>query len=430
MLEFALVAPLLLLLIFGIIDISRIVQAQVTVNNAARQAVRFAITGQRLFDTDGNPIPREDSIKDIARQGLAGLPLTDTDNPNGWGFWQVDVSSGGEEGTAGGPGDTIVVRVSYAVKPLTPIISGMIPSLLLQGYSISINEAWGAVQQFDHANLGPTPLPFPTWTPAPYPTQTYVAGQTATAFAGTAIAHMTQTAIAIPTRTANTAATQTAGVLATQTAAAAATQTALAPTATGTNTSTPSNTPTITNTPTNTHTLTPTSTRTPTPAVTSTPTSTRTHTHTNTPTFTPTSTATRTPTITPTSTRTNTPTRTPSPTRSSTLTVTPTIAPLNVSVVAYMPWGSNNPLDIEAVVTDASGNRVSGATVSVSASNGSQHWSGNLSDAGNGTYRVCNVGSFSGWWFYVSVDATAGKPGYVTGSASSTAQLGNLSSCH
>jgi Flp pilus assembly protein TadG len=43
--EFALVAPLILLLVFGIIDIARIIQAQVSVNNAARQAVRFAITG-------------------------------------------------------------------------------------------------------------------------------------------------------------------------------------------------------------------------------------------------------------------------------------------------------------------------------------------------------------------------------------------------
>jgi len=36
MVEFALGIPLLLLLIFGIIDLARVIQAQVTVNNAAR----------------------------------------------------------------------------------------------------------------------------------------------------------------------------------------------------------------------------------------------------------------------------------------------------------------------------------------------------------------------------------------------------------
>ena len=56
--EFALVAPLLLLTIFGIIDIARIIQAQLTVDNAARQAIRFAITGQTLKDAGGNYIPR------------------------------------------------------------------------------------------------------------------------------------------------------------------------------------------------------------------------------------------------------------------------------------------------------------------------------------------------------------------------------------
>ena len=40
--EFALIAPLLLMVIFGIIDIARLIQAQLTIDNAARQAIRFA----------------------------------------------------------------------------------------------------------------------------------------------------------------------------------------------------------------------------------------------------------------------------------------------------------------------------------------------------------------------------------------------------
>src|SRR5690242_1573446 len=43
--EFALTLPILLLLIFGIIEFGRIFQAWVTLQNAARVAIRYAVTG-------------------------------------------------------------------------------------------------------------------------------------------------------------------------------------------------------------------------------------------------------------------------------------------------------------------------------------------------------------------------------------------------
>src|SRR6187455_1304375 len=85
--EFALGIPLLLLLIFGIIDMARIIQAQVTVNNAARQAVRFAITGQQFKDASGNYIPREATIITRAVDSLVGLPRTVTEDPDAFGFY-------------------------------------------------------------------------------------------------------------------------------------------------------------------------------------------------------------------------------------------------------------------------------------------------------------------------------------------------------
>lgn len=50
MVEFALVLPILLALIFGIIEFGRIFQAWLSVQNSARFAVRYAVTGQ--YDTD------------------------------------------------------------------------------------------------------------------------------------------------------------------------------------------------------------------------------------------------------------------------------------------------------------------------------------------------------------------------------------------
>ncbi|GAB4526497.1 MAG: hypothetical protein Kow0063_00810 [Anaerolineae bacterium] len=52
--EFALILPILLLLILGIIEGARIIWAYITVQNAAREAARYAITGQP-YDESGNP---------------------------------------------------------------------------------------------------------------------------------------------------------------------------------------------------------------------------------------------------------------------------------------------------------------------------------------------------------------------------------------
>ena len=48
--EFALTLPILLLLLFGVIEFGRIFQAWVTLQNAARAAARYAVTGQ--WDAD------------------------------------------------------------------------------------------------------------------------------------------------------------------------------------------------------------------------------------------------------------------------------------------------------------------------------------------------------------------------------------------
>jgi hypothetical protein len=472
--EFALVAPLLLLTIFGIVDVARIIQAQVTVNNAARQAIRFAITGQVLKDSSGNYIPRAQSITDLAVAGLAGLPLSNTDDPLQWGFNRVRITSGnGDEGDPGEPNDVVRIEVHYTVKPLTPLISFIIPGIELVGVEMAINEEWGAVQSFDHGNLGPTPLPLATWTSVPYYTQTAVAQTATAAFQQTAIAQMTsiaqtqtaaplatQTAIAQATQTANARATntsvaatqttaaqmtnvaqtQTAGPPATQTAivqatqtgnvratntSVAATQTTAAqrtsiaqtatagPPATQTAVAGATNTSVAATQTANAPTVTPTPTATRTVAVTAT----------STPTKTPT------PTITPTFTRTFTPTSTP--TKTPTPTVTPTPMPLNVSIILYKAIGTNVGIDVQVRVTNAStGAPVDGAVVSVSATNGLTSWSGTLAGTGSGYYLVCNKGLFSYDGYYISANATATKAGYVTGTGSiAHGSNGNITGC-
>ena len=45
MVEFALILPILLLLIFGIMEYSRLFYAWIIIENAARSGVRYAVTG-------------------------------------------------------------------------------------------------------------------------------------------------------------------------------------------------------------------------------------------------------------------------------------------------------------------------------------------------------------------------------------------------
>jgi hypothetical protein len=404
LMEFALAAPLLLLIVFGIIDIARLVQARVSVSNAARSAVRYAVTGQQDRDPGtGQWITRTITIRNKGIAGLTGLPLSSTLDRSEAGFHDVEINPR----DAGQPHQIVEITVFYNVHMLTPLVNAILPFVLVRGYERAINEEWGPVQSFDHANIPPTPRPLPTWTPylSPTPSRT-------------------------PTKTMSPTLTRTPTITNTPTA-----------TGTPTNSYTPSPTitatGTITRTPTRTPLGAPTGTRTNTPTITRTFTITPTPTRTGTPTITPTFTNTATPTVTGTFTRTNTPLRTstitPTLPRTSTPTITRTPTPARALVIAQVvgrkPNGSNQPLDIQVTVRDDLGATVDGATVAVTAS-GSSTWSGTLSGVGGGVYRACNVGSFNGsGGGGISISVTASKSGYTPGSGSGSATNGNIGSC-
>jgi hypothetical protein len=207
--EFALVAPIVLLLIFGIIDIARLIQAQVSVDNAAREGLRFAITGQQERDpSDTFWITRTVSIVNHAKAGLTGLPMSNTNDPTVAGFNEVRINPP----DAGGSGQIVEITVYYDIEMLTPLVNVVLPRVLVHGYERGINEAWGAVQSFDHANIPPTPVPLPTWTPLPTntPTNTPV-------FTATATRTRTPTATRTVTPTATSTLTSTATAVSTVT---------------------------------------------------------------------------------------------------------------------------------------------------------------------------------------------------------------------
>jgi len=92
--EFALLLPLLLLLVFGIIDFGRAINAQITLTQAAREGARLSALGQ----------PNVVSRTQAAAAGLSPVTVTVTPCP-----------SGATQTT------DAVVRASYPFNFVTPI---------------------------------------------------------------------------------------------------------------------------------------------------------------------------------------------------------------------------------------------------------------------------------------------------------------------
>jgi Flp pilus assembly protein TadG len=109
--EFALVAPLFFLLVFGITDFGRLFFTQETLQFALREAGRYAVTGQHMANPLGGNLTRVASIKAIAKQKAIGIDVS-----------KITVSSGGVSDFAGDPGDTVVISLRTDLKLITPMI--------------------------------------------------------------------------------------------------------------------------------------------------------------------------------------------------------------------------------------------------------------------------------------------------------------------
>jgi Flp pilus assembly protein TadG len=125
--EFAVVAPMFFLLVFGITDYGRLFFTQVTLQHALREAGRYAVTGQHQKDPNNpsNLLTREQSIRNIARQYAAGLL------PNSA---SIDISAYDSQGqkdtahVAGLPGETVVVSLTTHLTLITPFIGRYFPN--------------------------------------------------------------------------------------------------------------------------------------------------------------------------------------------------------------------------------------------------------------------------------------------------------------
>jgi hypothetical protein len=109
--EFALVLPVFVLILFGLFDLGRAVYAYNTISNASRESARVAIVNQTNADVEA------EAVKQAVSLGLTDAAVTP----------DYELVGGGSCGdpVAGDPiavGCLVSVRVEYEFAPATPVI--------------------------------------------------------------------------------------------------------------------------------------------------------------------------------------------------------------------------------------------------------------------------------------------------------------------
>ena len=133
--EFSLVFPVLVLLLFGIIDFGRAIYTYSTVGNAARDGVRVAIVNQNPAGTGCAP--------GIAATGVNTTAIAPHDCAVKGAINVADVTATvayrnlDDTAACGAPqvGCIAVVTVSAPFRPLTPVISSIVGTITLSSTS-------------------------------------------------------------------------------------------------------------------------------------------------------------------------------------------------------------------------------------------------------------------------------------------------------
>jgi Flp pilus assembly protein TadG len=127
--EFALILPVFLLMVFGILDLGRAVYAYSTLNNAAREAARLAILDQTLAD-----------IQAVGASHATGLGVSTGDVTVDWRTAEDPDTPDScaafvalQDGSA--TTCTAIVRVEHVFTAATPLISNIVGNIQMAGES-------------------------------------------------------------------------------------------------------------------------------------------------------------------------------------------------------------------------------------------------------------------------------------------------------
>ena len=132
--ETAISLSIFLLLVLGTVDLGYLFSTKLTLQNAVRQAGRYAITGQCITGSGGTcSLSRYNSIIQTVETFSLGMvtageiTMVCTDN------------GGGCPNNAGGPGDVVTITVTHPYSFLTGPISLFFPG---KAYTLTVSAAF------------------------------------------------------------------------------------------------------------------------------------------------------------------------------------------------------------------------------------------------------------------------------------------------
>ncbi|HET6442981.1 MAG TPA: TadE/TadG family type IV pilus assembly protein [candidate division Zixibacteria bacterium] len=152
--EFALILGVLLFFIFTIIEAGRLFQGWLTVQNSARAAGRYALTGNSetdcLYNFPACLDPRVFYIKDESRRTAAGISIDPDALVGDPGSFSTEVWSTDEDDVwipdyAGGSGDTVQVKVTYDMPIVIPLFWVIAESVPLVGQVTVTTEKYDQI---------------------------------------------------------------------------------------------------------------------------------------------------------------------------------------------------------------------------------------------------------------------------------------------
>jgi Flp pilus assembly protein TadG len=139
--EFAMVAPILVLLIFGLVDLGRLYQAYVTVQGAARDGARYGVTGRSDCAGASDRYTCIQETAELQTDSLANHASAVSVTAQSWQFPGYSVAN-----PVGDPGkqcDLLQVKVEYDFKPATPLLNKIIGPIHLSAPEKMVNEPFG-----------------------------------------------------------------------------------------------------------------------------------------------------------------------------------------------------------------------------------------------------------------------------------------------
>ncbi len=134
--ELALVLPVLLLFLFGIIELGNLIRIQITLKNAAEVGARTAITGEGALDGTRMAV-----ITNATQNALAAIPapapsITISAFPGN------NPAATPLAGNAGDACQLMEVRLDYTYQPITPLVGPLLGEVPLSLFERKVNEPW------------------------------------------------------------------------------------------------------------------------------------------------------------------------------------------------------------------------------------------------------------------------------------------------